>query len=231
MIPTTVPKSILPRDAPSRQKKLSIDKVNDTSNSKKGCQLAEASTDNTVTDENDDIKALFNKINSIAKTTTQENCLITLDDLLREKSRHVISMASIVPLPDNNNVKEEDEEIVQLTQCQSLKSLSDESLRHWVNLVKGDLDSILSGKKMSQRHNSFKMGGNESRYLTYQFTFGPYLVSQIMILLDELVKIYICTDTLKVDYILKVLLPEAMVIILSKVENIPYDTANIIMEG
>ena len=174
----------------------------------------------------DDVDTLRRKIEDVTKNDNSDG-LIQLEELLKNKGKSIVPMRPL-PMLESIPILDEDEDPDIDNDVPILLDVSALNMKEMVHGIKEELISIWSGRKQCERHQVYKKGGKERRGL--QMYTGPFPEVAVYEITYELMKIF-SKDARHFDYTLKVLLPEALTIILSQIKSLSYEDAYQMMQN
>ncbi|XP_067125883.1 uncharacterized protein [Centruroides vittatus] len=170
-------------------------------------------SDDTSTEENSDNVTSEQKLSDdqLAKLTKLFNDIVSRKIPIKEES---CSSSSDVPLNDssNNNNKLIFEE-KPVEKCEWLGKVKKSYLKDIVKRNWSKLKGIACGKVYSRRHRDYVRGGKAKIDLTFQVHLAPFTEKQIDYIMDLLIPEFYKGNYEDMDYILKVLLPEVLIIV------------------
>jgi len=150
----------------------------------------------------------------------------SLEDLIESKKK---GDDDFLDMPDITTVSKDtslDETIdldnygeVSLDDVNSLTELSPEQIRDLVRSMEDDLKDILKGKVFCERHQLYKEGGRSRDALSMHVQFGNFSLEQEQALTKVLMDTFCAKKSTYFDYVMKVLLPETMIMIHQKVSG------------
>jgi len=156
----------------------------------------------------------------------------SLEDLIESKKK---GDDDFLDMPDITTVSKDtslDETIdldnygeVSLDDVNSLTELSPEQIRDLVRSMEDDLKDILKGKVFCERHQLYKEGGRSRDALSMHVQFGNFSLEQEQALTKVLMDTFCAKKSTYFDYVMKVLLPETMIMIHQKVSGTTRDEA------
>ena len=146
----------------------------------------------------------------------------------QEKEQDCIPLKELEPIGDMDffdNIDEDVDVSDPTPRIESINKLTSEDMKEIVKSLKPELIKIFSGKRHSDRHEKFKEGGKEKRYLGYGHTAPIFSQEQELMALEALHGLKIFSAPKYFDYLIKVLHPETLTLILAKLENLTYEEA------
>ncbi|XP_033629982.1 uncharacterized protein LOC117292151 [Asterias rubens] len=111
-----------------------------------------------------------------------------------------------------------------------MKRLDALQLKRLVRRNKRFLREIFVGKRPCKRHLDYKQGGYARANLAYEAWYGPFTEDQVDCIMTELMKVYCAKHNRFLEYLSKVLLPEALTKICMDVLHLSQEAAQLIME-
>ncbi|XP_071800237.1 uncharacterized protein [Asterias amurensis] len=111
-----------------------------------------------------------------------------------------------------------------------MKRLDALQLKRLVRRNKRFLREIFVGKRPCKRHLEYKQGGYARANLAYEAWYGPFTEDQVDCIMTELMKVYCAKHNRFLEYLSKVLLPEALTKICMDVLHLSQEAAQLIME-
>ena len=146
-----------------------------------------------------------------------------MSDLLNKDHVHqLLPPIMDTPYPEPLSFESSDEETPTPSY---ISNLSEEDISNLVNELKSDIMDISRGKKSSKRHTMFIAGGNEKQSLAGLVGYGGFSTDQVCALTTTLMEFF-GGQNKYYDYVTKVLVPEALAMVLARLENIPYEDAD-----
>ncbi|XP_076350804.1 uncharacterized protein LOC143247130 isoform X2 [Tachypleus tridentatus] len=136
------------------------------------------------------------------------------------------------------NISDNEEDCAHVTkdieesikQVKNIKELTNRQLQHIFNKSLSFLQEVHNGKLFNQRHEDFLHGGQASRSLTFQVPLSMFKEDQIDFIMDLLMEVYCKKNPAEnLDYILKVLLPVALIKVHMEVTGKSYKESDNIM--
>lgn len=96
-------------------------------------------------------------------------------------------------------------------EMESIKDLNIDQLQRMVYKNEAYLRQIFEGKVLCERHQAFKAGGSEKRELNYESRIGQFTDEQVDGVVKALMGIFCKRHMKYFDYLMQVLLPEALI--------------------
>ncbi|XP_038062185.1 uncharacterized protein LOC119732635 [Patiria miniata] len=183
----------------------------------------------TIFSEKD--KALFlQKFHSVKErepgaALTRVADVILEDEHLRKKFKRKQVADKLRSMLEILAKKESAQNATNKTKCPT--KLTDDQLTDHILREKKYLRNIFEGKDVAcKRHRRFKQGRRSREELQYETTKGPFTDEQYELAADVLVKTF-CpnNETERVDYVLKVLLPEALIRVAERHLDVSHEEA------
>ena len=211
----SVPKSVVPRNAPSRTRKVEA-------------SVSKGNPKKEVDDELDGLRA------QVAACRKKCDAYEELKEMVRNKPKSVAPMKPLSFLDHDLHSRVADEERPDEEQSSSemqltLQLSSAETCR-LANSIKEVLVQIWCGKRKCDRHELYKKGGVGRRLLKSNFSCGPFTDEQVLAVSGVVSETFSKNNIDYFDYIFYVLLPEALTIILSQVQDVTYEEAEKMMQ-
>eukprot|EP00054_Salpingoeca_dolichothecata_P013927 m.78067 g.78067 ORF g.78067 m.78067 type:complete len:142 (+) comp20720_c0_seq3:61-486(+) len=112
----------------------------------------------------------------------------------------------------------------------SCVKVSCERLAELITQIKPELWQIFKGKVFSARHQQFKGTAEERRKLKYKMQLGSLSDDQEQVIVKGLTKIFCKKGAKYLTYVMDVLLPETLIRIFMHVLQVPYESAEELLE-
>nr|XP_006813608.1 PREDICTED: suppressor protein SRP40-like [Saccoglossus kowalevskii] len=100
---------------------------------------------------------------------------------------------------------------LSIQKIRDVVQLNEEEMTYLVNKNEGYLRKIFQGKIYSWRHEDYKTGGIRRIDLTYQVHHGSFSEEQQEVVMQSLMLMFCATHSKYLDYVLKVMCPEALI--------------------